>query len=111
MPSQPKSHRPLKRASKMFKPPRLRRYKKAEPEKVSERYAAACQVRSSGRWKKLQRAKINSSPICEVCNERPALEVHHIVPLSKDISRAYDWDNIQSICLDCHYGKNSHAGK
>lgn len=52
------------------------------------------------------------NPICEKCELtnriRPADEVHHIIPFDRGRTAAereklaYDWDNLLSLCQDCH---------
>jgi len=70
------------------------------------RHGAAKKVRSSVRWQKLRLLKLSESPLCERCKEhgriKGAEEVHHVVPIRVDESKAFEWDNIQSICVPCH---------
>lgn len=56
-------------------------------------------------------AKLLSNPLCEVClsNEiiTPAIDVHHIDSFmnysnTKRLSKAYDSNNLMSICKECH---------
>jgi 5-methylcytosine-specific restriction protein A len=64
------------------------------------------------RWVKLRREKIRRNPLCEECQKagiyRDAEEVHHIVPVESFTSiekmkqLAYDINNLQSLCHDCH---------
>lgn len=72
---------------------------------------------TSVRWTKLRKRKINSNPICEICNDNgiitPAEEVHHISPVEDAVSTdemerlMFDYNNLQSLCHDCHI--NEHA--
>lgn len=72
---------------------------------------------TSVRWTKLRKRKINSNPICEICNDNgiitPAEEVHHISPVEDAVSTdemerlMFDYNNLQSLCHDCH--ANEHA--
>lgn len=39
---------------------------------------------------------------CEMCQSKTRLELHHIIPVSLDKSKAFDLDNIQVLCYDCH---------
>lgn len=98
MPKQPAFFRLNRSPTGRYKTP-----KKAEV--TSRRYREACDIRSSSRWKKLQRLKIATDPICEDCNQRPATQVHHITPLSENIGLAFDWDNLESVCGRCHAKK------
>jgi 5-methylcytosine-specific restriction endonuclease McrA len=60
---------------------------------------------STGRWRRVRRAKIQNDPLCEDCKRRQkvteAKQVHHIVPLSEGGSR-FDTDNLMSLCAPCH---------
>jgi len=68
------------------------------------------------RWKKLREAKVQANPLCEVCLAAGGVmqveEVHHVKPLDFALDRyelevlAYDWDNLVSLCVECH--KNEH---
>lgn len=67
-------------------------------------------INSGSKWKKIRDAKIKLNPLCECCGEKLAEEVHHILPLedySNDPetmeSLAYDINNLQSLCRECHY--------
>jgi len=59
---------------------------------------------SSTSWRKLRTNKLNNNPICEVCNIKPATEVHHTIPLSSTHGKdnALNYNTLQSICFDCH---------
>lgn len=70
-------------------------------------------IYSSKEWKSLRKWKIQYHPLCEDCLDKgiitAATEVHHIKsPFQKGISeeekikRAYDADNLVSLCRDCH---------
>lgn len=71
------------------------------------------QQRSSARWTKLSRLFRSSFPTC--CNpfkthgEYPPVShhVHHVVSMrqcyrSGDHEKVFEWDNLRSICTDCH---------
>ena len=70
-------------------------------------------VYNTPRWKNLRTLKIQEQPLCEMCLKsgrvKPAEQVHHIKsPFVRGISaeekerRAYDYDNLMSLCVDCH---------
>ncbi|MGB3292929.1 MAG: FAD-dependent thymidylate synthase [Phormidesmis sp.] len=41
--------------------------------------------------------------VCQYCGERGGkLHAHHLVPVFADLDSAYDFDNLVSICQDCH---------
>jgi 5-methylcytosine-specific restriction enzyme A len=61
------------------------------------------------RWKKLRLYKFSQNPVCELCEERgltaQTQEIHHIKPIDlqhPDESLIYDYDNLMSLCNDCH---------
>ena len=67
-------------------------------------------VYNTGRWRKLRDVKLRENPLCEVCEAlgrtTPAQQVHHKVKfvlngrILKEL--AFFFDNLQSICSDCH---------
>lgn len=68
---------------------------------------------NSQRWRDLRAIKIQQSPLCEICISegvvRATEEIHHIVPISTGLTYddmqqlCYDFDNLQSLCKDCHH--------
>ena len=52
---------------------------------------------------------LSSDPVCKACLQSnkvtPAHHVDHIVPHKGDISIFKDFDNLQSLCLECHSKK------
>ena len=38
---------------------------------------------------------------CKV-RPNPAVIVHHIIPITKDFTKALKLDNLESLCLECH---------
>lgn len=71
------------------------------------------------KWRKLREIKLKSNPLCELCTEQKktvlAEEIHHIQSIEDGINytdmeqRTYDYDNLQSLCHECH--KNIHIRK
>ncbi len=67
-------------------------------------------VHNSVRWQRLRAAKRASNPTCEdpfamhESSGRVVLadQVHHIVPIARDPSRAFDMDNLMCVCRACH---------
>ncbi len=69
-------------------------------------------IYNSTRWQRLRDLKFRNDPLCERCAEagivRPAEDIHHIVSfMSTDDPEkrrflAYDYDNLQSLCKQCH---------
>ena len=70
--------------------------------------ARAQKIYSSIRWQKVRRVKLSRHPLCEDPYKRhldtpiAARDVDHIVPLRQDFDRAYELDNLQSLCVGCH---------
>ena len=64
------------------------------------------------RWKTLRVAYLRQHPLCEACQAegfvRSAVDVHHRKPVESartlaDMERlAYDWHNLQALCVPCH---------
>ena len=83
--------------------------------KVDPALAEAKKVRSSARWRKLRALKLQRDPVCQDPDFNhthtvvAAREVDHIVPLRKDITQAYVYDNLQSLCTYCHARKTARG--
>ena len=74
----------------------------------AERKRLRAKVYGSRRWRELREYKRLVNPWCEDCWDRfhkavPMTSVHHIVPLYKDLSLAFEYKNLRSLCNDCHY--------
>jgi len=61
------------------------------------------------RWKRLREFKFGDNPICEICYKNGIItiteEVHHKIPIdirNPDEDLIYDYDNLQSLCKECH---------
>ena len=72
----------------------------------------------STKWRKLRNTYIQEHPICERCGQYLATEVHHIVPLTrftrnpdKMEEMAFDEENLQALCHDCHIKAHIELGK
>lgn len=67
---------------------------------------------NSNKWKLLRTRKMQSNPICEVCEANGlstlATEVHHKIPVesvSHELGMKqlmFSYDNLQSLCHSCH---------
>lgn len=56
----------------------------------------------------------NANYQCSKCNSNNKLELHHIIPVYKDKSKAFDLDNIEVVCSKCHdkiHGIDRHMPK
>lgn len=79
------------------------------------------EIYNSGRWRVLRTAKMNSNPLCEMCEREgrttPADDVHHIQSFMStddpDARRAlaFDYDNLMSVCDRCHQKLHNDKGK
>lgn len=79
---------------------------RAELERSRVYYATArhnvwANMYNSPKWKTLRQTKLRDCPLCEICGAE-ATEVHHIKPHNGDLELFYDYDNLMSICHDCH---------
>ena len=58
-------------------------------------------------------ALLRDSLLCQECLRKgiytEAKIVHHIVELKDDVTKAYDLDNLESVCVACH--NKEHKGK
>ena len=74
---------------------------------------------NSNKWKLLRAKKLQSNPVCEMCeaNNRSTLatEVHHTVPVesvSHELGMRqlmFDYNNLQSLCHSCHSDTHRRA--
>ena len=61
----------------------------------------------SKEWKVLRATKFyDSNGICEMCLKdgiiNEAREIHHIVPITRDWSKRLEYNNLISLCSNCH---------
>ncbi len=61
-------------------------------------------------WLKLRAAKVEANPLCEECERQGYVkvtdEVHHIIAFKGlGDSLRLDWDNLESLCRECHVVK------
>ena len=67
-------------------------------------------------WQRLRKAKLAANPLCEEHKKdgvpQSATEVHHTVPFNgiNDPLRL-DWNNLQSVCAECHRKKTARRGR
>lgn len=74
------------------------------PEEVRE-------ARSSRSYRKLRRAFLNEHPLCQACVEEgftvAAVEIDHIVPVSRAPDRFWDTTNWAGLCRAHHEAKTA----
>ena len=80
------------------------------------------------RWKQLRMTYLQEHPLCERCYRegieqkgkpyiRSAIDVHHKVPVEsahtiQEMEQlAYDWNNLQALCIPCHVKTHKEIGK
>lgn len=70
---------------------------------------------ASPAWRRLRSLKFANDPICEVCAKKgivePAVEVDHKVARVSRPDLELDYDNLQSICKQCHTAKTNREGR
>ena len=74
-------------------------------------------IYSSERWRKLRAWKFACNPVCEECDKAglatPTEDIHHIISFMSvtdpvvRLRLAYDFDNLQSLCKECHQKKHN----
>lgn len=75
----------------------------------------------SRRWKNFRRWYLSAHPLCEMCEAegitRAAQVVHHVIPIQSSRTEegmkrlAFDYDNLQALCEDCHRKVHEGSGK
>lgn len=103
--------------------PTIYRPKKRSSTEGNAYTEARRKVYQTKRWARLRSAKFAADPLCELCLRkeppviRPAEDVHHIVsfmtvtdPLKRK-TLAYDYENLQSLCKECHQKIHNSHGK
>jgi 5-methylcytosine-specific restriction protein A len=81
------------------------------------------------RWRELRIAYLREHPLCERCIREgkaagvpegyitPSIDVHHRVPVEtaktlQEMERlAYDWNNLEALCIPCHSRTHREMGK
>ena len=90
-----------KTKSKTFVPPSVLK-KRAEGRKGSAGYQRAKKFRSSEAWRNCRAVYISRFPVCQFCDQVPAMEVHHILPVTVSYDLRLCADNLLSTCCRCH---------
>lgn len=92
--------------------PTIYKPKRGQAKNDSQYDAERRKIYNSERWRRLRSLKFADNPLCEQCLNKdtitPAEDIHHIVSFmsTDDPSQrrflAYDYDNLQSLCKQCH---------
>lgn len=61
----------------------------------------------SPEWQVLRRVKLTNNPWCEKCLKEDHLnilaeDVHHIIDIKDDPTKAIEYNNLMSLCKSCH---------
>lgn len=63
-------------------------------------------IYNSTLWQSMRRDQLQQEPLCRYCTQQgditPATVVDHIEPHRGDEAKAFDPDNLQSLCKPCH---------
>lgn len=72
-------------------------------------------------WKQLRNSYIAEFPLCQSCLEKgkitPGKDVHHVISFSsgktleEQLKLAYDYDNLMTLCRECHLEKHGKKPK
>ena len=78
-------------------------------------------IYNSREWRELREQKLRANPLCEVCQQKgivtAAHQVHHIHPIEDSHSVqemrkwAFMYENLQSLCDQCHADIHKAEGK
>ena len=83
----------------------------AKRESHKRRLKPNSELYNGTRWRVLAMRHKMANPICVQCEANgmvtPVQVTDHIVPINEG-GAMYDWDNLQSLCTQCH---NSKSGK
>ena len=63
--------------------------------------------RSSARWQKVRKLKLDQDPLCERCKREgrmatPGQQVHHIEPAALRPDLFFVLENLETVCHPCH---------
>ena len=94
--------------------------KPSKTPKPSFNKAERMQIYQSRKWQKLRSAKLMADPLCEMCLKEnrltPAEDVHHIISFmdysgTSRLTFAFKYDNLMSICKECHGKSHNRNAK
>lgn len=78
-------------------------------------------IYNSREWRELREQKLRANPLCELCQQKgivtAAHQVHHIHPIEDSHSVqemrkwAFMYENLQSLCDQCHAAIHKAEGK
>lgn len=101
MPRKIATHRPLPDSLGRATFVRQRRLYDQTPERRMDK-----DFYKSPRWRRLRAAYLAEHPLCAKCDEEgrttAARHVHHVKERKQFPELAFEWDNLQSLCVPCH---------
>jgi len=81
------------------------KHRRADQKRYDNQRGTAAQRGYDETWREVRKRLLCERPLCEECLKagivRPAITVHHIVPLSEGGARL-DYDNLMPLCRECH---------
>lgn len=87
-------------------------FRQTERKRENEQYRGTKQQRGyGGEWERISRLFRAQHPVCQVCENRVADDIDHILPFRSltDPLRT-SWNNLQALCRRCHHAK-TRAGR
>jgi 5-methylcytosine-specific restriction protein A len=74
---------------------------------VGDRKADRQAIYNTQRWTRLRKELLMNNPICQICGKQLSEHVHHIDSFMNyegqtRIDVAYNSDNLQCVCAECH---------
>jgi 5-methylcytosine-specific restriction protein A len=79
--------------------------------KYEEERESASDRGYDARWHKVSEMHLNEFPLCVECEKQgkttAATLTHHIIPIAEG-GAVYDWDNLESLCIECHEVKHKN---
>lgn len=85
--------------------------KHQRPRNVTQNMKSRQEIYNTDLWKRLREMKRMNFPLCEVCNIEgkitPVADIHHLISFThkeeaEKLRLAYDYDNLISVCKNCH---------
>ena len=83
---------------------------------IKGRYCDKCNLSAAKRgydyaWQKLRNRVLDKQPLCIDCLKqnrvRPAIEVHHVIPIADAPKLRLEESNLAPLCPDCHDARHA----
>ena len=112
MPIRPPVHRPHGNRRRDYR-------EESEARLATPGQADIIKIRGSVRWQKVRKYYLASHPLCadpygthaREGRIEVAMQVDHVIPLASRPDLAFDWSNLQSLCVPCHARKTARERK